>query len=125
MVSINSCIEVDLTGQVNAESMGSRQFSGVGGQVDFVRGARMSRGGRSIIAMPSTAAGGKVSRIVPALSSGAIVTTSRYDVDNIVTEYGVAALRGKTLRERAIALASIAHPDFRDALHGEIERRFR
>jgi 4-hydroxybutyrate CoA-transferase len=125
MVSLNSCLEVDLTGQVNAESVGPRQFSGVGGQVDFVRGARLSRGGRSIIAMPSTAAGGKVSRIVPALSSGAVVTTSRYDVDHIVTEYGIAALRGRTLRERAAALASIAHPDFRDTLLEDIARRFR
>jgi 4-hydroxybutyrate CoA-transferase len=125
MVSINSCLEVDLTGQVNAESIGARQFSGMGGQVDFVRGATLSRGGRSIIAMPSTAAGGKISRIVPTLASGAIVTTSRCDVDNIVTEYGVAHLRGRTLRQRAEALAAIAHPDFRDTLKEEINKRFR
>jgi 4-hydroxybutyrate CoA-transferase len=125
MVSINSCLEVDLAGQVNAESVGPRQFSGVGGQVDFVRGAALSRGGRSIIAMPSTAAGGKVSRIVPVLSPGAVVTTSRCDVDHIVTEYGVASLRGRTLRQRAEALASIAHPEFRDALFDDIRQRFR
>ncbi|MDR2912577.1 MAG: 4-hydroxybutyrate CoA-transferase [Alistipes sp.] len=116
MVSINSCIEVDLTGQVDAESVGPRQFSGVGGQVDFVRGVRASRGGRSIIAMPSTAARGTVSRIVPSLAVGAIVTTSRCDVDYIVTEYGVAHLRGRSLRERAEALIAIAHPDFREEL---------
>lgn len=125
MVSINSCLEVDLTGQVNAESVGSRQFSGTGGQVDFIRGARMSRGGRSIIAMPSTAARGKVSRIVPALATGAIVTTSRCDVDHIVTEYGVAHLRGRTLRERAAALVAIAHPDFRGMLEEEYSKRFK
>jgi 4-hydroxybutyrate CoA-transferase len=125
LVSINSCIEVDLSGQVNAESMGAKQFSGTGGQVDFIRGAKMSRGGRSIIAMPSTAARGKVSRIVTALSPGAIVTTSRCDVDHIVTEYGVASLRGRTLRERAAALIAIAHPDFRDSLTEEYEKRFR
>jgi 4-hydroxybutyrate CoA-transferase len=125
MVSINSCLEVDLAGQVNAESVGSRQFSGIGGQVDFIRGARLSRGGRSIIAMPSTAARGTVSRIVPTLSPGAVVTTSRCDVDHIVTEHGVASLRGKTLRQRAEALIAIAHPDFRDPLTEEFRRRFR
>ncbi len=124
MVSINSCLEVDLTGQINAESVGARQFSGVGGQVDFIRGARMSSGGRSIIAMPSTAAKGKVSRIVPMLSPGAIVTTSRCDVDHVVTEYGVASLRGRTLAERAAALIAIAHPDFRDILKAEYRKQF-
>ncbi len=125
MVSINSCLEVDLTGQINAESVGERQFSGVGGQVDFIRGARMSRGGRSIIAMPSTAARGTVSRIAPVLAPGAIVTTSRCDVDHVVTEYGVASLRGRTLRQRAEALIAIAHPDFRDALMEEYYKRFK
>jgi 4-hydroxybutyrate CoA-transferase len=124
MVSINSCIEVDLFGQVNAESLGLKQFSGTGGQVDFVRGAALSKGGRSIIAMPSTAARGTVSRIVPMLSAGAAVTTSRNDVDYIVTEYGLAKLKGKTLRERAGALIAIAHPDFRKSLTEEFERRF-
>ena len=124
MVSINSCLEVDLTGQINAESVGARQFSGVGGQVDFIRGAAMSRGGRSIIAMPSTAAKGTLSRIVPVLAPGAIVTTSRCDVDHIVTEYGIASLKGRTLRERAAALIAIAHPDFRDVLTEEYRKRF-
>lgn len=124
MVSINSCIEVDLTGQVNAETIGGRQFSGIGGQVDFVRGAQLSRGGRSIITMPSTARGGKTSRIVPSLSPGTVVTTSRGDVDYIVTEYGIAKLKGRTLRQRAEALIAIAHPDFREELTAEYNRRF-
>lgn len=124
MVSINSCMEIDLMGQINAESIGLKQFSGVGGQVDHIRGTALSKGGRSIIAMPSTAAKGKTSRIVPILSAGAAVTTSRNDVDYIVTEYGIAKLKGKTLRERAVALITIAHPDFRDELTREFERRF-
>ncbi len=124
MVSINSCIEVDLMGQVNAESIGLKQFSGVGGQVDYVRGASLSKGGRSILAMPSTAAKGKVSRIVALLSEGAAVTTSRNDVDYVVTEYGIAKLKGKTLMQRAEALIAIAHPDFREALTAEFDRRF-
>lgn len=124
MVSINSCIEVDLMGQVGSESIGLRQFSGVGGQVDFVRGASMSPGGKSIIAVPSTASGGKVSRIVPFLSQGAAVSTSRNDVDHIVTEYGIAHLKGRTLRQRAQALIAIAHPEFREGLTAEFERRF-
>ncbi|MDR2890882.1 MAG: 4-hydroxybutyrate CoA-transferase [Alistipes sp.] len=124
MVSINSCVEVDLTGQVNSETIGGRQFSGLGGQVDFVRGAQMSRGGKSIITMSSTASGGKISRIVPQLSPGNVVTTSRGDVDYIVTEYGIAKLKGKTLRERAQALIAIAHPDFRAGLEEEFGRRF-
>jgi 4-hydroxybutyrate CoA-transferase len=124
MVSINSCIQVDLMGQVDAESIGLRQYSGVGGQVDFVRGAAMSKGGRSIIAMPSTAAGGTVSRIVPFLDAGAAVTTSRNDIHYIVTEYGIAELKGQTLRERARRLIKIAHPKFRDELKAEYERRF-
>ena len=124
MVSINSCIQVDLMGQVVAECIGLRQFSGVGGQVDFVRGANMSRGGRAIIAMPATAAGGKVSRIVPFLDHGAAVTTSRNDVDYVVTEYGIAHLKGKTLKQRAEALIAIAHPDFRAALEEEMKQRF-
>ncbi len=119
LVSVNSCIEVDLGGQVNAESIGERHFSGIGGQVDFVRGARLSRGGRSIIAMPSTAKGGTVSRITPRLSPGGVVTTSRGDVDTIVTEYGAAHLRGLSLRQRAEALIGIAHPDFREKLFRE------
>ncbi len=124
VVSINSCIQVDLLGQVVSDCIGLRQFSGVGGQVDFVRGASLSKGGRSIIATSSTAAGGKVSRIVPFLDKGAAVTTSRNDVNYIITEYGIAKLKGKTFRQRAKALIEIAHPDFRDELKAEYERRF-
>ena len=116
MISINSALQVDLMGQVNAEMIGARQFSGVGGQVDFVRGAGRSKGGKSIIAMPSTAAGGKLSRICLEIDRGAAVTTSRTDVQYVVTEFGVADLRGKSLRRRAEALIAIAHPDFRDVL---------
>ncbi|MDQ2081594.1 acetyl-CoA hydrolase/transferase C-terminal domain-containing protein [Xanthobacteraceae bacterium Astr-EGSB] len=116
MMSINSALQVDLMGQVNAEMIGARQFSGVGGQVDFVRGAGRSKGGKSIIAMPSTAAGGKLSRICLEIDRGAAVTTSRTDVHYVVTEFGVADLRGKSLRRRAAALIAIAHPDFRDML---------
>jgi 4-hydroxybutyrate CoA-transferase len=116
MVSINAALQVDLMGQVNAETIGSRQFSGIGGQVDFIRGASRSKGGKAIIAMPSTAAGGKISRICRELDCGAAVTTSRTDVHYVVTEYGVAELRGKTLRQRAAALIAIAHPDFREEL---------
>ncbi len=93
VVSINSCVEVDLMGQVVSESIGARQISGVGGQIDFVRGAARSKDGKSIIAMPSTAGHGKLSRIVPIISEGAAVTTSRNDVDYIVTEYGIAKLK--------------------------------
>lgn len=123
LVSINSCLQVDLTGQVAAESIGCRQISGVGGQVDFVRGAALSKGGRSIIAMPSTAAKGTLSRIVPVLDEGAAVTTSRNDVDYIVTEYGIAHLKGRSLRQRAEALIDIAHPDFRAELRERWARR--
>ncbi len=124
MVSINSCIEIDLMGQVNSETIGLKQFSGTGGQVDYVRGASISKGGRSIMAMPSTAAKGKVSRIVPLLAEGAAVTTSRNDVDYVVTEYGVAWLKGRTLAQRAEALIAVAHPDFREGLRAEYEKRF-
>lgn len=116
MISINSALQVDLMGQVNAEMIGSTQFSGIGGQVDFVRGASRSAGGKSIIAIPSTAAGGKISRIACELDRGAAVSTSRNDVHYVVTEYGVADLRGKSLRQRAQALIGIAHPDFRESL---------
>lgn len=124
MVSINSCIQVDLMGQVVSESIGLKQFTGVGGQVDYVRGASMTKDGKSIIAIPSTASKGKVSRIVPFLDQGAAVTTSRNDVNYIVTEYGIASLKGKTLRDRARALIQIAHPDFREKLIEEWEKRF-
>lgn len=124
MVSINSCVQVDLMGQICSESIGLKQISGVGGQVDFVRGVTMAKNGKSIMAMPSTAAKGTVSKIVPLLDEGAAVTTSRNDVDYVVTEYGVAHLKGKTLRDRARALINIAHPDFRDELIKEYEKRF-
>lgn len=124
MISINSCIQIDLMGQIASESIGLNQFSGVGGQVDFIRGANRSKGGKSIIALPSTASGGKISRIVPFLDNGATVTTSRADVHYVVTEYGIAELRGKTLKERARALINIAHPKFRGDLIKEWERRF-
>jgi 4-hydroxybutyrate CoA-transferase len=122
MVCINSCIQVDLMGQVCAETIGYKQFSGVGGQVDFIRGASMAYDGKSIIAMPSTASGGRISRIVPVLDEGAAVTTSRNDVHYVVTEYGVADLRGKTLRDRAKVLIDIAHPDFRESLRKEADK---
>lgn len=115
-IAINSALEVDLTGQVNAEWLAGRQVSGLGGSFDFAEAAMYSRGGASIVALPSTAAGGKVSRIVPRLAAGTAVTTPRHTVDYVVTEYGVADLRAKTLRERAAALAAIAHPDFRVGL---------
>lgn len=124
VVSINSCVEVDLMGQVCSETVGEKQISGVGGQVDFVRGSRMSKNGRTIIAMPATAAKGTISKIVPFLTHGAAVTTSRNDVDYIVTEYGIAQLRGKTLRERAAALINIAAPEFKEELMQEYTRRF-
>lgn len=123
MISINSALQVNLMGEVNAEMIGSKQFSGVGGQVDFIRGASRSVNGKSIIALPSTAAGGKISRITCELDRGAAVTTSRNDVHYVVTEYGVASLRGKSLRERASALIGISHPDFRDSLAAEAKEK--
>ena len=122
MVAINSCLQVDFLGQVASDTIGPMQFSGVGGQVDFVRGASMSKGGKAILAFPSTAGGGKYSRIVPRLDEGATVTTSRYDVHYVVTEYGIANLRGKSVRERAISLINIAHPDFREQLTRELSK---
>jgi len=115
-VAINVALEIDLTGQVCADSLGTRFYSGIGGQVDFNRGAARSPGGKAIIALPSTALGGKVSRLVTRLSPGAGVVTTRGDVHYVVTEYGVAYLHGKSVAERAIALISIAHPDFRAQL---------
>jgi 4-hydroxybutyrate CoA-transferase len=122
MTAINSAIEVDLTGQVVADSIGSRIYSGVGGQMDFIRGAARAREGRAIIALPSTAAGGTVSRIVPAIARGAGVVTTRAHVRTVVTEYGVAELFGRSLRERAQALVSIAHPDHRDRIRSGARR---
>lgn len=116
VVAINSAIEIDLTGQVSADSMGHRIYSGIGGQMDFIRGAARSAGGKPIIALPSTAAGGKVSRITLQLKDGAGVVTTRGHVQWVVTEYGAVNLHGKTLRQRAELLISIAHPDFRAEL---------
>ncbi|RMF97473.1 MAG: acetyl-CoA hydrolase/transferase family protein [Candidatus Schekmanbacteria bacterium] len=123
MVAINSAIQIDITGQVCADSMGTLQFSGIGGQVDFIRGAARSENGKPIIALPSTAKGGKVSRIVPKLDPGAGVVTSRGDVHWVVTEYGAVNLHGKSMKERAKALISIAHPDFREDLEKEAKER--
>ncbi|MEM2943659.1 MAG: GNAT family N-acetyltransferase [Methanomassiliicoccales archaeon] len=116
MVAINSALEVDLTGQVCADQLGYMFYSGLGGQVDFMRGAARSKGGKPIIALPSTAQNGRVSRIVPRLSEGAGVTTTRGDVHYVVTEYGVAELHGKSIMQRALALINIAHPKFRKEL---------
>lgn len=124
-VSINSVIEVDLSGQINAETIGPIQISGVGGAHDFVSAAFFSKGGRSFTVLTSTAGGGKISRIVPQIAGEAAVTIPRYLVDRVVTEFGVASLRGKTLTQRAEALIRIAHPDFRDRLYEEFIRRSR
>ncbi len=121
MVAINSALQVDLTGQVAAESLGSHFYSGSGGQADFTRGAARSRGGKSIVALPATAKGGVLSRIVANLSPGTGVVSTRADVDFIVTEYGIASLKGKTIRERAVALIQVAHPAFRKGLIEEAE----
>lgn len=120
VVAINSALQVDLTGQVCADSIGHRIFSGIGGQMDFIRGAALSPGGKPIIALPSTAMGGKLSRLVVALNPGAGVVTTRGHVHWIVTEYGAVNLHGRTLRERAEALISIAHPDFRAELRRDL-----
>lgn len=122
MISINSALQVDLTGQVCADTIGYKQYSGVGGQVDFVRGSSRSQGGKAIIALPSTASGGRISRLAVRLDEGAVATTSRNDVHFVVTEYGAVNLRGKTLRERAKALISVAHPDYRAELRKEAAR---
>ncbi len=124
MVSINSCIEMDLTGQAASESIGLSQFSGTGGQVDFLRGAKRSRGGVSILAFRATAQGDSISRIVPQLEAGANITAGRNEVDYVVTEFGCVRLRGKSLRERAWALCSIAHPKFRAELEAYTLQRF-
>jgi acyl-CoA hydrolase len=124
MMAINSAIAVDLTGQVCADSVGDRIWSGIGGQMDFVRGAVRSEGGKAFIALPSTAKGGKVSRIVARLDAGAGVVTTRGHVQWVVTEYGAVNLRGRNLRERAELLIGIAHPDFRGELRAAaVERR--
>lgn len=125
LVAINSCVQIDFTGQICSESVGANQISGVGGQVDFARAAKMSKGGRSIIAIASTAGKGKISKIVPLLDNGAAVTTSRCDADYVVTEFGIAHLKGKCIRERAKSLIAIAHPDFRADLIKAFEERFK
>ena len=121
-IAINSAVEIDLTGQINAEWLNGAQISGVGGQFDFVEGAYFSRGGKSITAMAASTGKGKISRIVPALAGGAVVTIPRYMTDIVVTEFGVAELRGKSSRQRAEALISIAHPDFQDALWATLSK---
>jgi 4-hydroxybutyrate CoA-transferase len=122
MVAINSALQIDLTGQVCSDSIGSQFYSGIGGQVDFLRGAARSKGGKSIIAISSTAKNGAISRIVPMLSPGAGVVTSRGLIRYVVTEYGVAYLHGKTIRQRAQALIDIAHPKFREELYQFCEK---
>jgi 4-hydroxybutyrate CoA-transferase len=122
MVAINSALEVDLTGQVGSDSIGTYFYSGIGGQVDFLRGASYAKGGKPIIALPSTAKGGTVSRIVPMLTPGSGVVTSRGLVRYVVTEFGVAYLHGKSIRKRAQALIEIAHPKFRPRLYEYCER---
>ena len=122
MIAINSALQVDLTGQVCSDSLGTSFYSGIGGQVDFLRGASHSKGGKPIIALPSTARSGEIPRIVPTLTAGSGVVTSRGLVQYIVTEYGVAYLHGKTIRERAKALIEISHPKFRDELYEYCER---
>jgi acyl-CoA hydrolase len=120
VVAINSALEIDLSGQVCADSIGFRIFSGIGGQMDFIRGAALSPGGKAIIALPSTAARGTVSRIVASLKPGAGVVTTRGHVHWIVTEFGAVNLHGMSIRERGEMLTSIAHPDFRAELRREL-----
>ena len=124
MVSINSCVQADLAGQICSESVGLRQISATGGQVDFVRGANISRGGRAIMALHSTTKDGQISKIVPILDPGSTVTTLRNDIGFVVTEYGIARLANNTLRERGRQLINVAHPNFRPALIEEWEKRF-
>jgi acyl-CoA hydrolase len=119
-VAINSALQIDLTGQICADSIGHRIYSGIGGQMDFIRGAALSKGGKPILALPSTASGGKLSRIMPELIPGSGVVTTRGHVHWVVTEYGAVNLHGMTLRERGEALIGIAHPDFR----GELRKAF-
>lgn len=127
MVAINSAIQVDMMGQIVADTIGKRQFSGVGGQVDFIRGAAMAEDGKSIIAMPSFTKkkdGQIISKIVPFIDEGAAVTTSRNDIDYIITENGIAEMKGKSLRDRAKCLIEIAHESAKEELMYEFEQRF-
>ena len=124
VVAINSAIEIDFTGQVCADSIGTYQYSGIGGQMDFIRGASLSEGGKPIIALPSTTSKG-LSRIVPFLKEGAGVVTTRGHVHWVVTEYGMVDLFGKNLKQRAQALINIAHPDHREALERDFYERFK
>jgi acyl-CoA hydrolase len=123
LVAINATLQIDLLGQCGSESLGPAPYSGTGGQADFVRAANRSRGGKAIIVLPSTAKGDTLSRIVPVLSPGTHVTTSKNDIDYVVTEYGVARLRGKSAGQRAAALIAIAHPDFRAELAEQSRRK--
>ncbi|WP_240534825.1 acetyl-CoA hydrolase/transferase family protein [Pedobacter aquae] len=124
VIAINSAIELDLTGQVCADSIGTYQFSGIGGQMDFIRGASLSQGGKPIIALPSTTNKG-ISRIVPFLKEGAGVVTTRGHVQWVVTEYGIVNLYGKSLKQRGRALIEIAHPDHREALEKAFDERYK
>jgi acetyl-CoA hydrolase len=123
MVAINSALAIDLTGQVCADSIGTQIYSGFGGQVDFIRGASRSKDGVPVIAVPSTARGSKISRIVDTLLPGSGVVTSRADVHYVVTEFGIANLHGKSIRERARQLIDISHPDFREELEAAAKKR--
>ena len=123
MVALNSAMSVDLTGQIAAESLGHRMLSSTGGQLAFATGANLSKGGRNITVLTSTAKGGAISRIVSSLEPGTIVTVPRTMADIVVTEYGIAHLKGKTQRERAEELIAVAHPDFRDDLIQEAKSR--
>ncbi len=122
LVAINATLQIDLLGQCGSESLGSLPYSGTGGQSDFVRAANRSNGGKAFIVLPSTAKGDAISRIVPVLSPGTHVSTSKNDIDHVVTEYGVAQLRGKPAKQRALALIAIAHPDFRAELREQARR---
>ena len=122
MVSINTALQVDVLGQVCSQSIGNKHFSGTGGQLDTHRGAQLSPGGRGIITLRSTARNNEISTIVPILSPGAEVTVPSQDVDTVVTEFGIADLKGLCLRDRAEALIKIAHPDFRDQIKEEVVR---
>jgi len=112
-LAINSALEIDLTGQATAESLDKRFYAGIGGQADFMRGAVLAQGRKTLLAMQSTKGGGEISRIVPFLQEGAVVTLTRGDIHYVITEYGIVYLHGKNIRERAMALISIAHPRFR------------